>query len=164
MSGAIESGFHREKRCWKGKGYVSRHNSDDVHMNSQKLTACARPAQIQDRQNPSMEKDQWMKKNPTTDKRPICNWYPLREKNQFSPMEWHGVYQPYFKFTQCPELIRQHKTDSILGMGSCGIYGSLGLGGFITDVVWLFSWFLFWLADLFWKKKNKVGWRWRMWE
>ena len=33
-------------------------------MNSQKLTACARPAQIQDRQNASMEKDQWMKKIP----------------------------------------------------------------------------------------------------
>ena len=159
MSGAIESGFHREKRCWKGKGYVSRHNSDDVHMNSQKLTACARPAQIQDRQNPGMEKDQWMKTIPPQTKDLFAtdtHWE--REKSVFS----HRVtlcISTILQVHQWAELMRQHKTDSILGMGPCGIYGSLGLGGFITVVVWLFSWFLFWLANLFWKKKNKVGWR-----
>jgi hypothetical protein len=46
----------------------SRYNRNDVHMNSETMTACIKPTLIKSRQNPSMEKGKLAQIPPVTKK------------------------------------------------------------------------------------------------
>lgn len=95
----------------------SRHNWADIHMSLQRqVTAHARPAQTQTRQNLSTEKETWTQSS-IPNREAICSRYLLEKgkKNQFSPMQCHWVYQPQSRAgPDYPGVVAQHKIDFII--------------------------------------------------